>query len=164
VADPGEQRRHRDDRRRRGALFEDDRGGLGRGRLDLFADGLGAAPAPPGQSQVDGAVLVDAEQFDAGTVDCRRDPCLDAVRVQPVHEQQAGHEVVGGEGVEDLAGQLPALVQDLHHPLEAGAVQVDDQPDEFLGAFAGGRPARRAGCDERVDPITGGSPVFFRHV
>jgi len=79
--------------------------------------------------------------------------------VQAVHDQQAGHEVVLGQGVQRLVLETHLLVEDLEEPLQPGTVEVGNEPDQLLGPFARHRPARRAGVDQRVDACPGGPQV-----
>ncbi len=59
-------------------------------------------------------------------------PPLDVVRMQPVHQQQAGDEVVGREPVREVRvrGQ-----RHVHHPLEHRPVEVGHLTDQLLRAF-----------------------------
>src|SRR6185295_7733135 len=78
--------------------------------------------------------------------------------------QQAGNQVVARDGVGQLVGEGAALVGEVEQPLQAGAVEVGDEPDELLGAVPADRAAGRAGGgDQGVDPVAGGPPVLLRH-
>jgi hypothetical protein len=67
------------------------------------------------------------------------DPVLGGVGVQTVHEQQAGNQLVGGQSVEDVVVEGAGVVHHLEQPLESSTVEVDDDPDQLLGAFPGNR-------------------------
>jgi hypothetical protein len=45
-------------------------------------------------------------------------------------------------------------MQDVEDPLDAGAVQIGDDPDEFLGTLPGYGTAGGTGSEQRLDPIT----------
>ncbi len=51
------------------------------------------------------------------------------------------------------------LLEDPQHPLQPGAVEIGDQPDQLLGPLAGDGTAGRAGVQQRLDPIAGRAQV-----
>ena len=83
-------------------------------------------------------------------------PPVHVVRMQAVHQEQAGHQVVGGQplGQARVAGRLQ-----LHDPFQPGAVEPDYLADQLLGAFIRGRPTRRAGIQKCLDPIARCTPL-----
>ena len=90
------------------------------------------------------------------------DPGPDVVGVQVVDKQQAGNQIVAGQGVEHLVVESTGLVHDRQNPLQPGAVQVGHQPDQFLGALPRHDPAGRTCLQQRVDPVPGGPEIRRR--
>ena len=75
--------------------------------------------------------------------------------MQPVHEQQAGDQLVGGEGIERGLVEPSDVGEHVEHPLEAGAVQVRDERDQVLGTSAGDLSTGGAGVQQGGDPLAG---------
>ncbi len=90
-----------------------------------------------------------------------RDPPLHVVRVQPVHQQQAGDQVVGGERIGQLRVARSTAMP--HHPFQAGTVEVGDLTDQLLRAFVRDGATRCAGVEQSLYPIARRAPlrVFF---
>lgn len=79
--------------------------------------------------------------------------------MKTVHQQQTRHEIVGGEGRQHLVVQPAVFVHQAEQPLETGAVEVRDEPDQLLAPFAGDGSACGAGGDQCVDTVAGRPPV-----
>ena len=87
-----------------------------------------AAVAAAEQPEPDRAGLGDLEQLDVAAVRAEvrphalqrlLDALLDPVRMQSVHDQKSGDQLVTGEAGEHFVIQPAGLVQDLHHPFES---------------------------------------------
>jgi hypothetical protein len=87
------------------------------------------------------------------------DPVLDAVRVQAVHEQQPGHQLVCGEALHHLVAERASPMGDVEHPFQACAVQIDDQPDQLLGPLPRHRAGRVGGAQQVLDAVSGGLQI-----
>ena len=83
-------------------------------------------------------------------------PALDVVRVQTMHQQQAGHQVVGGQAVGEVGIGRSG---DPQHPLQAGAVEVGYLTDQLFGAFARDGATRRARVEQGLYPIARRAPL-----
>jgi hypothetical protein len=66
---------------------------------------------------------------------------VEGVGVEPVHEQQARHQLVLGHPGDDLVGRRARVVDDAHDVPEASAVELDDEVHELLDPL----PRRRTG-------------------
>jgi hypothetical protein len=84
------------------------------------------------------------------------DPALHIVRMQAVHQQQAGHQVVRGEPFCQLRVGAHG---DAQHPLEAGPVKVGHLTDQLHRPFVGGSATRRGRVDQGLDPIARHAPL-----
>ena len=74
-------------------------------------------------------------------------------RVDTLIAASAAGGAVARERAEELVVQPAGLVHDLEQPFEAGAVEVDDQPDQFLGALARHPAAGRRGLQQGLDAL-----------
>ena len=110
------------------------------------------------------AVVREVQQLDVATVRAQvgahrlqgsLDPGPDLVRVQAVHQQQAGHQVVGDQCVLHRGGQHACALEDLEHTGQTGAVQGGDLPDQLLGALPRHDAGRGAGVEQLLDPLPG---------
>ena len=84
-------------------------------------------------------------------------PATHVVRVQAVHEQQAGHQVVGDQAVQHAGVRLIADCG--HNPRQARAVELDYLANQLLGALTRDRPAGRRRIQQRLDPIARRAPL-----
>ncbi len=136
---------------------------------ELEGDGGGrAAVAAAEQSELDD-VVTDREQFDVAAMGAEIRPDVvqrlldaggDVVRMQVVHQQQAGDEVVSDQGRQRLVVEAAELVEDGERPFQTAAVQISDEPDELFCPLTRHDPARRARVQQRVDPIPDGAKVI----
>ena len=152
-----------------------DAGDLRGGRLDRALDGQlqgdrrgRAAVAAAQQPQPDRPVVGDPEQLDVAAVRAEVGPDARPAPARPGCRRRTGAGRAPAAGWppgrrrparEHLVVEPARVVQDLQHPLEAGAVEVGDQPDQLLGPLPRHRAARRAGVEQRVDPLPGGAQV-----
>jgi hypothetical protein len=82
--------------------------------------------------------------------------------VQAVHQQQAGHQIIVGEASQDHVVEVVLLIEDLHHPLQAGPVQVDDEAHQLLGPLPHHDATGRRGVEQALDALTGVPKVGTR--
>src|SRR6185369_9475532 len=160
--------------------FDLDPGQLRSGLLDRLFDGQLhghhrrlATVAAPFQAEADDTVR-DAEHGDAAAVrgeewphpvECAGDPHLGVFRMETMKKKETGDEIIGGEaGEQRTAGG--ALVDDLHHPFEAAAIELEEQAHQLLGRLAGARIGDRPQLGEhRFDAVTDRAHGDgFRHV
>ena len=74
-------------------------------------------------------------------------PGRDVIGMQIVHQQQAGHQIIGGQRGERLIIQATELVQDGQQPLQPGAVEVRDKADQLLSPLPSDHSAGRTRVD-----------------
>ena len=58
--------------------------------------------------------------------------CLEALRMQPVEQEQAAHQIIASQGGNDGGSGGSRLVHDFEHAFNSRAVKFHEQLDEFL--------------------------------
>ena len=82
---------------------------------------------------------------------------MHVVRVQTMDEQQAGHQVVGDQAVQQAGVRLITHRRD--DPRQARAVELDYLANQLLGALTRDRAAGRRRIQQRLDPIARRAPL-----
>ena len=89
-------------------------------------------------------------------VECVGDPATHVMGVQSMHEQEAGYQVVGDQGVQH--GGVRPSAECRHYSRQGRAVEFDDLANQLLGALTRDRPTGRRRIQQRLDPIARRAP------
>ena len=134
----------------------DDQGVL---RLRLEQGGCSADTA---RDLIGKAVATAAPEAAGVAVERAQDPAFGVLRMEVVQDEEAGDEVVRREAGEQLAAGR-ALVDDLHHPLEPAAVELEQRAHQLLGGPPGLAVGDRAQLREQpLDPVADRAEISCR--
>ena len=123
--------------------FDFDRGGLGRRRVDPLFDSFPRDAARTDHPQPHHLVRDPGQLHVGQRIDCAAHPRLEFLRMQPVKQEQAGHQIVARQRPHERVAVLRRFADQFQHPIQAGAVKVEDGFHKFTHPGPGPRIGSR---------------------